>query len=323
MTYREAGVDIEAADRLVQAIAADVTATWTDRVGGRFGGFAAGVEIPEGFDHPMMMLSTDGVGTKLDLARRAGDWATVGQDLVAMCVDDLAAVGAAPIGFVDYLAVGVLTPERDKAIVASVANACTVAGCPLLGGETAEHPGVMADDAVDLAGTALGVVEKGKALGAHHVREGDQLIGLLSPNLRSNGFSLVRKVFGDDIDAHLHHLLEPSIIYSPAVMRAIAAGGVHAAAHITGGGLAANLGRALPGDLGAVVDTGSWARPDVFHLVMSRGVGEEEMFRTFNMGIGFCLVVDPSHVDDVMAATHEHGPTVIGMVDKGEGVTLR
>lgn len=321
-SYGEAGVDLEGAELHVGAIAEPVTATWTADVVGSFGGFAAGVTIPPGFSEPVLMMSTDGVGTKLDLARRAGRWDGVGHDLVAMCVDDLAAVGARPLGFVDYLAVGALDPERDRAIVESVASACALAGCPLLGGETAEHPGVMPIDAVDLAGAVMGVVERGHELGPDRVEEGDVIVGLLSPNLRSNGFSLVRSVFGEDIDVHLADLLEPSVIYSPAVLATVDAGGIHAAAHITGGGLASNLGRALPDGLGAEIDREAWDIPGVFEIVADRGIESSEMWSTFNMGIGFCLVADPVSAASVVTVTSEHSARPIGAVVRGEGVSL-
>ncbi len=322
MTYREAGVDLDAADRHTESIAASVTSTWRDGVVGSFGGFAAGVRIPAGYSDPVLMMSTDGVGTKLELARRAGIWTGVGHDLVAMCVDDLATVGARPLGFVDYMAVGALHPERDGEIVRSIAAACDEAGCPLLGGETAEHPGVMPPDAVDLAGAIVGVVDAGATLGRDRVRQGDLVIGLASPNLRSNGFSLVRAVLADELEQHLPLLLEPSVIYCPAVLAAAGTGGVHAAAHITGGGLAANLGRALPTGLGARIETRSWGRPSVFDLIADRGVAEDEMRRTFNLGIGFCLVVEPDLVDRVAATVARHDPIVIGTVEPGEGVEL-
>jgi len=320
-SYGEAGVDLEGAERHVAGIADAVTATWASGVVGGFGGFAAGVEIPPGYQRPVLMMSTDGVGTKLELARRADRWDGVGFDLVAMCVDDLAAVGARPLGFVDYLAVGALNIDRDRSIVASVAAACAEAGCPLLGGETAEHPGVMAPDAVDLAGAVMGVVERGGELGPHRVGIGDLVIALRSPNLRSNGFSLIRSVFGADIDSHLDSMLEPSVIYSPDVMRAIGAGGVHAAAHITGGGLAGNLARALPDGYGAEIDTGTWEPPPIFDVVASQGVERSEMFATFNMGVGFCLIVDPLQFEPVKTATARHSPTTIGVITSGGGVT--
>ena len=322
-TYEAAGVDLEGAEQHVARIAGPVTATWGANVIGGFGGFAAGVTIPPGYRDPVLMMSTDGVGTKLELARLAGRWGGVGHDLVAMCVDDLAAVGARPLGFVDYLAVGALDPDRDRAIVASVAAACLEAGCPLLGGETAEHPGVMAVDAVDLAGAVMGVVERGSELGPHRVNDGDVVIGLASPNLRSNGFSLIRSVFADDLPPHLDRLLEPSVIYAPDVLRAVEGGGVHAAAHITGGGLEGNLKRVLPPGLSAGVDTTTWERPSVFDLVAGRGVAREVMFSTFNMGIGFCLVVDSGSVKAATEATSAHRPRIIGEIVPGEGVVMR
>jgi phosphoribosylformylglycinamidine cyclo-ligase len=320
-SYGEAGVDLDGAERHVAGIADAVTATWAGVVGG-FGGFAAGVEIPTGYDRPVLMMSTDGVGTKLELARRANRWDGVGFDLVAMCVDDLAAVGAKPLGFVDYLAVGALQLDRDRSIVTSIAAACVEAGCPLLGGETAEHPGIMAPDAVDLAGAVMGVVEWGEELGQDRVQSGDLVIGLTSPNLRSNGFSLIRSAMAADLDHHLELLLEPSVIYAPSVIAAIETGGVHAAAHITGGGLAGNLARVLPEGAGVEIDTGSWKPPSVFDLVASYGVERHEMFSTFNMGVGFCLIVDPQTADRVEAATASHSPTSIGVVTSGGGVEL-
>jgi phosphoribosylformylglycinamidine cyclo-ligase len=224
-TYREAGVDLEGADDHIGRIAETVVATWGPEVVGGFGGFAAGIRIPDGYRSPVLMMTTDGVGTKLDLARRTGRWDGVGWDLVAMCVDDLAAAGARPLALVDYMAVGRLDANRDRAIVSSIAAACTEAGCALLGGETAEHPGVMDSDAVDLAAAALGVVEDGEQLGPDRVRRGDLIVGLASPNLRSNGFSLVRKAFGEDAETHADLLLAPSVIYSTVVLEAIAAGG--------------------------------------------------------------------------------------------------
>lgn len=321
-SYREAGVDLEAAERHTSAIAEAVVATWSDNVIGGFGGFAAGVRIPEGMKSPVLMMSTDGVGTKLEIARQAGRWASIGSDLVAMCVDDLAAAGARPLGFVDYLAVGSLQPERDRAIVESVATACERAGCPLLGGETAEHPGVMDTDAVDLAGAVMGAVEEASVLGPGRVEDGDLVVGLHSPNLRSNGFSLVRAVLGDEIGEHSEHLLEPSVIYSPSVLAAADRGGIRSAAHITGGGLGANLARALPEGLGALIDVSSWERPEVFDFIASRGVSEDEMRLTFNLGVGFCLVVSPDSLEEVLEATSSHNPVVIGRVTSSPGVVL-
>jgi phosphoribosylformylglycinamidine cyclo-ligase len=326
--YRTAGVDLEAAAAHVDRIASVVTSTWDEGVVGGFGGFAAGVRLPAGYRSPVLMMCTDGVGTKLDVARQTGRWSGVGFDLVAMSVDDLVVAGARPLGFVDYLAVGRLDEQRDAAIVGSVAEACNVAGCPLVGGETAEHPGVMAEDTVDLAGAAMGVVEDGEELGPHRVAPGDLVVGLVSPNLRSNGFSLIRKVFGGvSLDAPLpaedtsigEVLMRPSVIYAPAVLQAVATGAVRAAAHVTGGGLEANLARSIPPSLRAVVDHWSWDWPNVFIQVQRRGgVSVEEMRRTFNLGIGFCLVVDPGRLDAVMPAVSVHDPQVIGRIQTSD-----
>ncbi len=321
-SYRRAGVDLDGAADHVRRIAGSVTSTWGPDVVGSFGGFASGIRVPDGYRSPVLMMTTDGVGTKLELARRAGRWEGVGHDLVAMCVDDLAVLGARPLGLVDYMAVGALDAKRDATIVASIAAACIEAGCALLGGETAEHPGVMEEDAVDLAATAMGIVESGEELGAHRVRPGDVVVGLASPNLRSNGFSLVRSVFSDDLEDHYDMLLAPSVIYSPAVLAAAATGSVHAAAHITGGGIADNLDRSLPEGIGAVVDTTTWQAAPVFSAIAERGVDRDEMFRTFNMGIGFCLVADPDGVDHLLTVTERFSPSVIGEVTSSAGVAL-
>ncbi len=318
-SYQRAGVDLEGADAHVARIADAVTSTWGPNVVGSFGGFAAGIRIPEGYRNPVMMMTTDGVGTKLDLARRAGLWDGVGWDLVAMCIDDLAASGASPLALVDYMAVGRLSAHRDRVIVASISAACAEAGCALLGGETAEHPGVMEPDAVDLAAAALGVIEDGEQLSPARVQLGDVIVGLPSPNLRSNGFSLVREVLGDAVEDHFDLLLEPSVIYAPQVLRAVATGSVRSAAHITGGGIPGNLPRALPEGLGAVIDTATWLRPPVFDLIEERGVPRAEMFEVFNMGIGFCLVADREAVNEVLSV----GGSVIGEVVARPGVDLR
>lgn len=321
-SYRRAGVDLDGAADHVRRIAGSVTSTWGPDVVGSFGGFASGIRVPDGYRSPVLMMTTDGVGTKLEIARRAGRWEGVGHDLVAMCVDDLAVLGARPLGLVDYMAVGALDTKRDAAIVASIAAACIEAGCALLGGETAEHPGVMGEDAVDLAATAMGIVEEGEELGPHRVRPGDVVVGLASPNLRSNGFSLIRSVFADDLEDHYDMLLEPSVIYSPTVLASVATGGVHAAAHITGGGIADNLNRSLPEGIGAVVDTTTWQPAPVFSVIAERGVDRDEMFRTFNMGIGFCLIADPEGVDHLLTATERFSSSVIGEVTNSPGVAL-
>ncbi len=322
-SYLDSGVDLEGAARHVESISNTVTNTWGPEVVGVFGGFAAGVRIPDGYETPVLMMSTDGVGTKLEIARQSGLWGGVGHDLVAMCVDDLVTTGARPIGFVDYMAVGQLDHERDTAIVQSIAEACQAAGCPLLGGETAEHPGVMEKSAVDLAGAALGVVDEERSLGPHLVREGDVVLGLRSPNFRSNGFSLIRHALGDRVEDLADTLLTPSVIYAPAVLAAVDTGAVHAGAHITGGGLAENLSRSLPTHLGASINTSSWSPPEMFGLLTSAGVDDPTMWETFNMGIGFCLLVDPDRTDEVCRLVDSHNPTIIGVVDTDAGVKLK
>ena len=331
-SYREAGVDLEGADRHTLAISSLVTATWTDQVVGGFGGFAAGIEIPEGYKRPVLMMSTDGVGTKLAIAATTGRFGGVGHDLVAMCVDDLAAVGARPLAFVDYVAVGALQPERDTAIVASIAQACGMVGAALLGGETAEHPGVMGIDDVDLAGAALGIVEYGAQIDGSTVRPGDVIVGFPSPNLRSNGFSLVRRIFdGDDLsdlmpgeDCSIGEVLtRPSVLYAPHVMAAVDAAPVKGAAHITGGGLPGNLPRTLPPGCGAVLDPLTWEIPNVFRVIAERGpVSWPDMADAFNLGLGFCLVVAPSDAEATLAATSAVQSRVVGEVVEGSGVAF-
>jgi phosphoribosylformylglycinamidine cyclo-ligase len=336
LTYASAGVDLEGADRHVERIRPLVTATWGPNVIGGFGGFAAGVELPAGYRRPVMMMSTDGVGTKLEIARRSGLWEGVGYDLVAMCCDDLAVVGAQPIAFVDYMAVGSLDAERDEQIVGSIARACSDIGAALVGGETAEHPGVMEADAVDLAGAALGVVEKDLEITGSEIRHGDVILGLPSPNLRSNGFSLIRRVFEDasldgsfpgDDDTIAEVLLRPSVLYSLAAKRAAATGRVHGMAHITGGGIPGNLIRPLPVGCRAVVDRSTWEVPNVFVQVQSLGgIPDEAMAETFNLGIGFCVIIDEDAIDTVTAAIADrgHDPVVIGHIEDGpRSVVLR
>ena len=329
-TYREAGVDLEAADRLVDAIGPAVRATWSDQVLGGFGGFAAGIKLPADITDPVIMMSTDGVGTKLDLYRRAGKFDLLGHDLVAMCVDDLAAVGARPLGFTDYLAVGRLTPERDRRIVESIARACAEAGTALLGGETAEHPGVMDPDAFDVAGAAVGVISAGSEITGASVAPGDVVIGVASTNLRSNGFSLVRSIIGDTPlespfpggGTYGDVLLQPSVIFAPAVLDAVDTGEVHGLAHITGGGISGNVSRILPANVDAVIDRLAWPVPQVFSgLARLASVRDSEMFSTFNMGVGFVAVVSPQGVDAVCRAFGDRGHETwaIGSIEPGDG----
>lgn len=331
-TYRDAGVDLDAADAVVASIADDVTATWGGNVVGGFGGFAAGLRLPPGYRNPVLMMSTDGVGTKAEVARQADRLDGLGWDLVAMCIDDLVAAGATPIAMTDYLAVGRIDVDRVERIVRSVAAACSEAGVALLGGETAEHPGVMADDAFDLAGAALGVVDAGEEIDGCAIEPGDVVVGIASPNLRANGFSLVRKVVLGQLDladampgcggSVAEVVLEPSVLYTPAVLALLDEVPVHGMAHITGGGLPGNLARILPVSCDCRIDTTAWIPPAVFTAIQQLGnVPGGEMFRTFNMGIGFVVVVPPAvaeHAIEVLSRGRTRSE-IIGTIVDGSG----
>jgi phosphoribosylformylglycinamidine cyclo-ligase len=263
---------------------------------------------------------------------------TVGIDLVAMCADDVACTGAEPLFFLDYLATGNLVPEEAAAIVEGIAEGCRRAGCALLGGETAEHPGVMAERQLDLAGFCVGVVDDEGLIGPHRVREGDVLVGLASSGVHANGFSLIRSALLEEgpqmLDAvpeGFHRsladeLLAPTVIYAPLVVSLARAGLVHAAAHVTGGGLPENVPRALPGGLGAEIDLGSWPVPAIFELVRTvADVSDDDMFATFNMGVGMVLMVPPNRAGDVIGRTADAGVHAfgIGRVGVGPGLSLR
>jgi phosphoribosylformylglycinamidine cyclo-ligase len=336
-SYENAGVSLSAADELVDRIEWRVTSTWTEDVVGGFGGFAAGIQLPAGFDNPVLMMSTDGVGTKADLARQAGLFEGLGYDLLAMVADDLAAAGAQPIAMTDYIATGRIDVDRIETIVESITDACNEADVALLGGETAEHPGVMPPEQFDIAATALGIVEFGEEVDPSRVGPGDVIVGVLSPNLRSNGFSLVRSVvaknlpldadFPDTDRATAEVLLDPSIVYAPAVANMLARVHPHGLAHITGGGLPGNVIRVVPEGCRAVIERARWEIPHVFNVIQKLGgVSPGDMFRTFNMGIGFACVVDESDVDATLKAfgMSDIDAQVIGHIAEGDrGVELR
>lgn len=330
--YRRAGVDLGAAAEAVELIGDLAKGALRAEVVEGVGGFAGLFRIGEG---RLLAAATDGVGTKLEIARRAGRLGTVGIDLVAMCADDVVCTGAAPLFFLDYLSVGRVVPERVAAVVGGVAEGCRRAGCALLGGETAEHPGVMEEDAFDLAGFCVGVVEEDSMLGPHRVTEGDALVGLASSGLHSNGFSLVRRALlergGYGLDDELprlgrrlgDELLEPTAIYAPLVLGLASDGLVRAAAHVTGGGLPENLPRVLPAGLGAEVREGSWPVPPVFGLVReAAGASAEDMRATFNMGIGMVLVVPSERVPEVLERSTAAGTSAfeIGRVLGPDGL---
>jgi phosphoribosylformylglycinamidine cyclo-ligase len=308
--YRRAGVDLDAAAAAVELIREIGAGAERPELAQGVGGFAGLFEIAEG---RYLAAATDGVGTKLEIARLAGRLDTVGIDLVAMCADDVVCTGAEPLFFLDYLAVGRVEPERVAAIVAGVAEGCRRAGCALLGGETAEHPGVMAEDQFDLAGFCVGVVAEDLRLGPERVTDGDALVGLASTGLHANGYSLVRTVLLED-GAHTlgeivpplerplaDELLEPTAIYAPLVLSLARAGLVHAAAHVTGGGIVENLPRALPEGLRPEVGWDGWPVPPIFGLIATEGgVSAEDLRATFNLGIGMILVVPAEHADAVV-----------------------
>ena len=327
--YRRAGVDTEAAAKAVTLIADLAARARRPEVADEVGGFAGLFRIGEG---RVLAAATDGVGTKLEIARITGRLETVGIDLVAMCADDVVCTGAEPLFFLDYLAVGRVVPERVAAIVEGVAEGCRRAGCALLGGETAEHPGVMLDDQFDLAGFCVGVADEDALLGPHRVRDGDALIGLWSSGLHANGYSLVRSALLDryPLDATppelgrslAEELLEPCVIYAPQVLGLARDGLLHAAAHITGGGFVENVPRALPAGSGAVIRRGSWPVPAIFGLVQrASGASDDEMVSTFNMGVGMVLVVDPEAAEEILRRSGDRA-SVVGEVRAGTGVVF-
>jgi phosphoribosylformylglycinamidine cyclo-ligase len=303
--YRAAGVSIEAGDRAVALMRDAVARTAGPEVIGGIGGFAGLFDASRltGYRRPLLATATDGVGTKVVIAQRMGRYGTVGIDLVAMVVDDLVACGAEPLFMTDYVVFGQLRPERAAAIVAGVARGCEQAGCALLGGETAEHPGHLGPDDFDLAGAATGVVEADALLGPDRVRPGDVVLALASSGLHANGFSLVRRVIADaglaldaepaELDRTLgEELLAPTRIYARDCLALAAEHDVHAFAHITGGGLAANLSRVLPSGTGAALDRATWRPPAIFALLAALGgIEPAEMEHVFNMGIGMVAVV--------------------------------
>jgi len=338
LTYRDAGVDIDAGDEAVRRIAALAKATHRPEVLGGIGAFAGFVRVPTGYREPVLVSSTDGVGSKLKVAFMANRHDTVGIDLVAMGVNDLLVHGAEPLYFLDYIGIGQLDPARVEALVRGVAEGCRRAGCALIGGETAELPDLYALGEYDLAGFAVGVVERERILDGAAVKPGDVVLGLASSGLHSNGYSLARRivfhVLGLRVDAMLpgtgrtvaDELLEPTRIYAAAVRAALAAGGVTAMANITGGGLTGNVPRVLPEGCRVVLRRGSWRVAPVFETLREAGrVSEPEMLRTFNLGVGYVVIVRAADADRVKRALEGAGESVsaIGEVVSGpRGVEL-
>jgi phosphoribosylformylglycinamidine cyclo-ligase len=314
-TYEAAGVSIAAGEAAVERIKPLVRGTYRPEVLGDIGGFGGLFDAAAlGYRHPVLVSTTDGVGTKALVATAAGRFDTIGLDLVAMCVDDLVCQGAQPLFFLDYVSIGRLDPDQIEQLVSGVAAGCRQAGCALIGGEMAEHPGVQRAGEFDLVGFAVGAVERDAIITGRAVSPGDVLVGIPSPNLRSNGFSLARRVYFDVAGCALgdpawpgatatvaDELLSPSVIYAPAVLATLAGAEVHAIAHVTVGGIAGNLARVLPVGTAADVDTGCWEWPRVFHEIQRLGqVDTAEMRAVFNFGIGMVLVVAPA----AQAAAH-------------------
>jgi phosphoribosylformylglycinamidine cyclo-ligase len=336
MDYRDAGVDIAAADAATERIKALAKSTFNPNVLSDIGSFGGMFRTDlSRYREPVLVASTDGVGTKIRVAVAADVHDTVGYDLVAHCVDDILVQGAMPLFFMDYVALGKLEPTRVEAIVSGFARACKEFGCPLLGGETAEMPGTYAEDDYDLAGFIVGVVEKDRAL-PRGVSEGDVLVGLPSSGLHTNGYSLARKVLfdvlGHKVDTVLPELggtvgealLATHRCYLAALEPLIERDKIHALAHITGGGFPGNIPRVLPAGLGARIRRGSWDVPPLFRIIQKGGdISDEEMYRTFNMGVGMIALVAPADLHDVEHSLERRGETsfVIGSVVSGSGVT--
>ena len=344
ITYADAGVDVDEGARAVDAIKAAVATTTRPEVIGGLGGFGScfSAAALKDMEEPVLVSGTDGVGTKLAIAQLLNRHNTVGEDLVAMCVDDIVPMGAEPLFFLDYVAVGKLKAEAVAEVVGGIAEGCRKSGCALVGGEMAEHPGVMNPDDYDLAGFVVGVVDKPKILGPEKVSEGDVILGLPSSGIHSNGYSLVRKVAiegktVEELNQPLEELdgesladavLRPTTIYAGGLLAALRAGApIKAMAHITGGGITENLNRALPSHLDAEVDRGgeagpAWPIPPVISYVSNAAhLSLDEQYRTFNMGVGMALIVDIDDVDDVAEALSEQGfePFVMGQIIPGTG----
>ncbi|MFQ5533882.1 MAG: phosphoribosylformylglycinamidine cyclo-ligase [Sphingomonadales bacterium] len=327
LTYKDAGVDIDAGAALVERIKPIAGSTKRPGTAGDLGGFGGLFDLKAaGYRDPVLVAATDGVGTKLRIAIEIGKHDTVGVDLVAMCVNDLIVQGAEPLFFLDYFATGRLDVEMAEAVISGIAEGCRQAGCALIGGETAEHPGTQAADDYDLAGFAVGAVERGQTLTGQRIAPGDVILGLASNGVHSNGFSLVRSIAGHGAldyrtdapfrdDCSLGEaLLEPTRIYVASCLAAFRAGLVKGLAHITGGGIVENIPRVLPPDVAAALDAGSWPLPPVFQWLMAQGgIEPAEMLRTFNCGIGMAVVVPADQERQAVKVLSEHGEQVFRM----------
>jgi phosphoribosylformylglycinamidine cyclo-ligase len=336
MTYRDAGVDIDAGDELVERIKPAVRRTNRPEVMGGLGGFGSLVEVPlHRFRNPVMVSGTDGVGTKLRLAIETGRHDTIGIDLVAMCANDVVVQGAEPIFFLDYYATGRLRVEVAERVIAGIAEGCVQAGCALVGGETAEMPGMYDGDDYDLAGFCVGLVDKDRIIDGSHTRAGDTIIGLASTGPHSNGYSLIRRLIAAtksgpetqlDDRPLFDHLLTPTRLYVKSVLALLAEVPVHGVAHITGGGLPGNIPRVVPDGLEVILQARAWKRPPVFEWLQAAGrIERDEMYRTFNCGLGMTVCVPPAETDRALAILQRCGEQamVVGEVRSGtRGVVI-
>jgi len=335
ITYKEAGVDIEEGERLIKLIAPIVHNTFQKGVISEIGHFGSLFELDlSKYKKPVFVSGTDGVGTKLRIAFVCDKHDTVGIDLVAMCVNDILTLGAEPLFFLDYFATGKLQVEKAVKVIKGIAEGCKQAGCSLIGGETAEMPGFYGKDEYDLAGFVVGIVEKDKIIDGKNVKEGDIVIGIASNGLHSNGFSLIRKIFFEihkiSLDKYFielgktlaDELLEPTIIYVKGILKLIQNNiNIKAMAHITGGGIPGNLPRALPDGYKVIIKKGSWQKKPIFDLIKKLGnVSEDEMRKTFNMGIGYIIVVNENDIENSLKILEKEGykSYVIGEVKKGD-----
>ncbi|TLY38027.1 MAG: phosphoribosylformylglycinamidine cyclo-ligase [Nitrospirae bacterium] len=334
MDYKKSGVDIEAGNEVVRRIRPIVRSTFRREVLTDIGGFGGLFRFDsKAYRDPVLVSGTDGVGTKLKIAFLTGRHGTVGIDLVAMCANDVAVCGAEPLFFLDYLAVGKLVVGQAETIISGIADGCRQAGCALIGGETAEMPGFYAAGEYDLAGFAVGVVERDRMIDGSRVEHGDIVIGLASSGLHSNGYSLARRVLLDEGGMALDEqpqglgdalgdvLLQPTRIYVRTILALVRSFEIHGMAHITGGGLTENVPRVLPEGCSATITRAAWPRPAIFDLIQGRGkVEPEEMARVFNLGIGLVLIVPPQAASDVIRLAHDSGDTAyrIGEIEKGE-----
>lgn len=335
--YKNAGVDVEAGYEAVRLIKDHVKKTAIEGVLGGIGGFGGLFEIPVGYKNPVLVSGTDGVGTKLKIAFLTDKHDTIGQDCVAMCVNDVACSGAKPLFFLDYLAVGKNRPERVSEIVKGVADGCVLAGCALVGGETAEMPGFYPEDEYDLAGFSVGIVEKDKITDGARAKKGDVLVGIASSGIHSNGYSLVRKLFDLNSDGAAKRLAEysdelgrtvgeelltPTEIYVKPLLSLIEKVGINTVSHITGGGFIENVPRMLPKNLNAIIRKGSWDVLPVFDIMQKKGqLTERDMYNTFNMGIGMICAVSADKADEAVRVLGESGSRayIIGELSDGDG----